>query len=50
MVIEKRLNHAEHLLTNAGKTINTIVFKSGFESASHFSRAFRLRFAPLPHQ
>jgi AraC family transcriptional regulator, exoenzyme S synthesis regulatory protein ExsA len=47
-LMEKRLNHALHLLTNMGKTVSETAFESGFESASHFSRAFRQRFGSSP--
>lgn len=47
-LLEKRLNHALHLLTNMGKTVSEAAFESGFESASHFSRAFRERFGAAP--
>lgn len=47
-LLEKRLNHALHLLTNVGKTVSEAAFESGFESASHFSRAFRQRFGAPP--
>lgn len=47
-LLEKRLNHALHLLTNRGRTVSEAAFESGFESASHFSRAFRQRFGTAP--
>jgi transcriptional regulator GlxA family with amidase domain len=47
-LMEKRLNHARNLLTNLGKTVAGAAFESGFENASHFSRAFRLRFGVSP--
>lgn len=47
-LMEKRLNHALHLLTNMNKTVSETAFESGFESASHFSRAFRQRFGASP--
>jgi AraC-like DNA-binding protein len=47
-IMEKRLNHALHLLTNMGKTVAETAFESGFESPSHFSRAFRQRFGRSP--
>jgi AraC-like DNA-binding protein len=47
-LMEKRLNHALHLLTNIGKTVSEAAFESGFESPSHFSRSFRLRFGSTP--
>jgi AraC-like DNA-binding protein len=47
-LMEKRLNHAMHLLTNIGKTVSEAAFESGFESPSHFSRSFRQRFGYSP--
>jgi AraC family transcriptional regulator, exoenzyme S synthesis regulatory protein ExsA len=47
-LMEKRLHHAMHLLTNAGKTVAETAFESGFESASHFSRAFSQHFNTSP--
>lgn len=47
-LMEKRLNHALHLLSNMGKTVAETAFESGFENASHFSRAFRQRFGASP--
>ena len=47
-LMEKRLNHAMHLLTNMGKTVAEAAFESGFESASHFSHSFRQRFGVSP--
>ena len=47
-LLEKRLNHALHLLTNMGKTVSETAFESGFESLSHFSRVFRQRFGSPP--
>jgi AraC-like DNA-binding protein len=47
-LLEKRLNHALHLLTNMGRSVGEAAFESGFESASHFSRAFRQRFGAAP--
>lgn len=53
-LIKKRLDHARHLLINAGKSVSEAAFESGFESVSHFSRAFRQRYntspAALKHQ
>jgi AraC-like DNA-binding protein len=46
--MEKRLNHAMHLLINMGKTVSEAAFESGFESASHFSHSFRQRFGTSP--
>lgn len=47
-LIEKRLNHSIHLLTNLGKTVAEASFESGFENPSHFSRAFKERFGIAP--
>lgn len=47
-LIKKRLDHALHLLTNMDKSVSDAAFESGFESASHFSRAFRQRFGSSP--
>jgi AraC family transcriptional regulator, exoenzyme S synthesis regulatory protein ExsA len=47
-LLEKRLNYAMHLLISLGKTVSEAAFESGFENASHFSRAFRLRFGNPP--
>lgn len=45
---EKRLNHAKYLITQVGKSVNDAAFESGFESAAHFSRAFRNQFGITP--
>ena len=47
-LLEKRLNHAFHLITNRDKSISDTAFETGFESAAHFSRAFRERFGRSP--
>ena len=47
-LMEKRLNHSMHLLTNLGKNVSEAAFESGFESASHFSRSFRQYFGTSP--
>lgn len=47
-LMEKRLQLALHLLSNLGKTVSETAFESGFESPSHFSRAFRQRFGSSP--
>jgi AraC-like DNA-binding protein len=47
-LLGKRLNHALHLISNIGKTVSEAAFESGFESPSHFSRAFRQRFGSSP--
>jgi AraC-like DNA-binding protein len=45
---EKRLNYARDLLCNRNKTVGEAAFESGFESPSHFSRAFKTRFGKVP--
>lgn len=47
-LLEKRLHHARHLLTHAGKTVGESSFESGFENPSHFSRSFRRYFGVAP--
>lgn len=47
-LIEKRLDHALHLITHTDKTVSEAAFDSGFENASHFSRVFRQRFGSSP--
>jgi AraC family transcriptional regulator, exoenzyme S synthesis regulatory protein ExsA len=47
-LLEKRLNYAKFILVNMGKTVAEAAFESGFESASHFSYAFRQRFGASP--
>ncbi len=47
-LLEKRLDHALHLLTNLGSTVTDAAFESGFENPSHFSRCFRDRFGVAP--
>ncbi|HXB09459.1 MAG TPA: AraC family transcriptional regulator [Puia sp.] len=47
-LLERRLHHALHLLRNRKKTVSEAAFESGFESSSHFSRAFKARFGKGP--
>lgn len=47
-LLERRLSHAQHLLRHGHKAVSEAAFESGFESASHFSRAFRQRFGTAP--
>lgn len=47
-LLGKRLQHAKHLLTQGGRSINDAAFESGFESSSHFSRAFRKKYGTPP--
>jgi AraC-like DNA-binding protein len=47
-LLEQRLHHALRLLNEKQKSISDAAFESGFESASHFSRAFKQRFGVAP--
>jgi AraC family transcriptional regulator, exoenzyme S synthesis regulatory protein ExsA len=47
-LLEKRLNHARHLLGNMKRTVSEAAFESGFENPSHFSRSFKERFGFAP--
>ena len=49
-LLEKRLHHSLHLLNNQHKTVSEAAFESGFESPSHFSRAFKTRFGKGPKE
>lgn len=48
-LLEKRLDYAAALLrSQADKNITDIVFDSGFEDSSHFSKAFKKKFGTSP--
>ncbi len=47
-LMSKRLDHAKHLLTIKGISVSNTAFESGFESVSHFSRAFSKQFGFSP--
>ncbi len=47
-LLEKRLNHALQLLSHKDKNVNEVAFESGFENASHFTRAFKERYQTTP--
>jgi AraC-like DNA-binding protein len=47
-LMEKRLDYAQLLLNTTQKNINEIMFDSGFENSSHFSRVFKERFGASP--
>jgi AraC family transcriptional regulator, exoenzyme S synthesis regulatory protein ExsA len=46
----KRLEHAKMLITASRKSIGEIVYESGFENVSHFSRIFKENFGETPLQ
>jgi len=47
-LVERRLQHAFHLLKNVGRTVTEAAFESGFEDPSHFSRSFRKLYGVSP--
>jgi len=49
-LLNKRLEYSAVLLKNNHLNISQIVFESGFEDLSHFSRAFKSRFGVSPTQ
>jgi AraC family transcriptional regulator, exoenzyme S synthesis regulatory protein ExsA len=46
----KRLEHARMLITASHKSIGEIVYDSGFENVSHFSRIFKKNYGKTPLQ
>ncbi len=49
-ITERRLKKAKSLLETTSKSISDVVFESGFNNASHFSRIFRERFHISPSE
>lgn len=47
-LLDRRLDRARDLLGNTTKSINEVVFETGFESSSHFSRVFKKKFGIAP--
>jgi len=47
-LLQKRLAHAASMMNDTAKNISEIAFESGFESVSHFSRAFKEQFEVAP--
>ena len=45
---QKRLEHAKYLIENSGKTIDEIIFYSGFKNQSHFTKVFQEKFGITP--
>jgi AraC family transcriptional regulator, glycine betaine-responsive activator len=43
-----RLEHADRLLRQSALSISEIAFATGYSSSSHFTRAYRRRFAVPP--
>jgi AraC-like DNA-binding protein len=49
-LVQKKLEHAKHLLKISDKNINEISFDAGFESPSHFIRLFKQHHQVTPLQ
>ena len=47
-LLERRLQYALELLNHRNRNVSEAAFESGFESSSHFSRAFKARFGKGP--
>lgn len=47
-LVDKRLEHAMNLLSNTDFTVKETAFESGFESVSHFSRTFKIKYGKAP--
>ena len=47
-LLDKRLQYARMLLASTDKTITEVANESGFETASHFSRVFKMKYAVQP--
>ncbi|HEY6435104.1 MAG TPA: AraC family transcriptional regulator, partial [Ignavibacteriaceae bacterium] len=49
-LLKKRLEYSAVLLRNNNMNVSQIIFESGFEDLSHFSRAFKSKFGVSPTQ
>jgi AraC-like DNA-binding protein len=47
-LLDRRLKHAQLLISTSNKTVSEAAFESGFENVSHFSRAFKQHFGSSP--
>jgi len=47
-LIDKRLHYSKFLLENSDKTIDDVIFLSGFKNQSHFIRTFKEKFGIPP--
>jgi transcriptional regulator GlxA family with amidase domain len=47
-LLERRLERASALLNTTSMNVTQIAFECGFESSSHFSRAFKDKFGRTP--
>lgn len=49
-LIEKRLAHSKYLMKSTKKSIEEIIFDSGFKNRSHFIRAFKNKYGITPNK
>lgn len=49
-IIDRRLRLAKELLADPSKQVNQVAWDSGFENASHFTRAFKQNFGSTPSE
>jgi AraC-like DNA-binding protein len=43
-ILNRRLDHARHLINESDCLVSEVAFQSGFDNVSHFSRAYREKF------
>jgi AraC-like DNA-binding protein len=43
-ILNRRLDHARHLIKESDRLVSEVAFQSGFDNISHFSRAYREKF------
>ena len=48
LIVERRLEHAAHLLARGAGNVTDVAFAVGFKSVSHFSHRFRHRYGVSP--
>lgn len=49
-LLNRRLDHANTLLTTTNRSVGDVSLESGFENTTHFSRVFKERFGKSPFQ
>lgn len=49
-LVQRRLEHARHLLELTDKNVNELAFETGFENTSHFIKTFRQTYGVTPLQ
>lgn len=50
LIKQKRLEHAEFLLKNSTKNVSEISMEIGYESVSHFIKAFKEKYGTTPNK